>query len=259
MGGVATITKEQENEIRRYLFGQLPDADEERLELRLLTEPAFVEEFDTVVDEVTDQYVRDELDTGERKGFEKSYLVTPEGKQKVRFTSELLDRAAAERGPAVVKPIPEPGLFDRIRSFWQVHSLRVAATTAAIAIIAIGAYLLTSRPSLHYATVALSISTASRGEGPAPAKVKLESGVPGVEVNLAIPDQAKGAKDYRVKLVNGDEPEQDLPIEKRDNQTVTIKIPASLLNRGQYSIKMYRLTSDGTYTRIQGSYFFNVE
>jgi hypothetical protein len=203
VGGVATITKDLENEIRRYLFGQLPEADEERLELRLLSEPAFVEEFDTVVDEVTDQYVRDELEAGERKGFEKSYLTTSEGKQKVRFTSELLERAAAERGPAVVKPIPEPGLFDRISALWQVQSLRLAAIAAAVVMIVGGAYL-ALRPAMNYATLALSISTASRGEGPAPAKVKLESGVPGLEVNLAIPEQAKGAKDYRVKLVNVD-------------------------------------------------------
>ena len=58
MGGIVTIKKDQENEIRRYLFGQLPEADEEVLELLLLTEPAFVEEFDTVVDEVTDQIGR---------------------------------------------------------------------------------------------------------------------------------------------------------------------------------------------------------
>lgn len=221
-----------------------------------------MEEFDTVVDEVTDQYVRNELEASERKGFEKSYLTTAEGKQKVRFTSELLERAAAERDPVVVKTNPEPGLFDRIRAFWQVQSLRVAATAAAVAIIAIGAYLLASRPTnyaTNYATLALSISTANRGEGPTAAKVKLESGVPGVEVNLAIPEHAKGAKDYRVKLVNGDESEQDLQIEKHDNQTVTVKIPASQLNRGQYAIKMYRLTADGAFTRIQGSYYFNVE
>ena len=258
MGGVATITKEQENEIRQYLFGQLPEADEETLELRLLSDPAFVEGFDTVVDEVADQYVRNELEASERKGFEKSYLITAEGQQKVRFTSELLERAAAERGTAVVKTVPEPGLFDRIRAFWQVQSLRLVATAAAVAMIAGGAYL-ALRPAMNYATLALSISTASRGEGPAPAKVKLESGVPGVEVNLAIPEQAKGAKDYRVKLVNGDDSEQDIQIEKRDYQSVTIRIPASSLKRGQYAIKMFRLTPEGTFTRIQGSYFFNVE
>lgn len=258
MGGVATITKELENEIKRYLFGQLAEADEERLELRLLSEPAFVEEFDTVVDEVTDQYVRNELEASERQRFEKSYLTTAAGQQKVRFTSELLERAAGKRSTPVVKPIAEQGFFDRVRALWHVQSLRLAATAAAVVIIAGGAYLAT-RPAMNYAPLALSISTASRGEGPAAAKVKLESGVPGVEVNLAIPEQAKGAKDYRVKLVNGNEPEQDVPIEKRDNQTVTIRIPASSLSPGQYAIQMFRLTSDGTFTRIQGSYFFNVE
>lgn len=238
------------------MFGQLPEADEESLELRLLTEPAFVEEFDTVVDEVTDQYVRNELEDGERKGFEESFLTTAEGRQKVRFTSELLQRAAAERGATVA--VSAPGFLDRVRAFWQVQSLRVAATSAAVMIIAAGAYLI-SMPSKNYATLSLPISAASRAEGPAPAKVKLESGVPGVEVVLAIPEDAKGAKDYRVKLVSGDRPEHDLTIDKRDDRTVTIKIPASLLTRGQYAIQMSRVTSDGSDTRIPGSYYFNIE
>lgn len=257
MGGVATISKDQQNEIRRYLFGQLREADEESLELRLLTEPEFVQEFDTVVDEVTEQYVRNELDGSERKSFEKSFLTTVQGQQKVRFTSELLDRATAERGSAIVTPSPEPGFFDRMRAFWQLQSLRLAAIAAAIAMIAGGAYL-ALRPAMNYATLALSISTANRGEGPVPGKVKLESGVPGVEVNLAIPEHAKGANDYRVKLVGG-ESDQDLQIEKRDDQTVTVKIPASLLKRGQYAIQMSRLNPDGSYSRISGNYYFNVE
>ncbi len=256
MGGVATITKDQENEIRRYLFGQLPEADEESLELRLLTEPAFVEEFDTVVDEVADQYVRNELKDSERKGFEESFLTTAEGRQKVRFTSELLERAAAKRRPAVA--VEAPGFFDRLRAFWQMQSLRVAATSAAVVIIAAGAYLISS-PTKNYATLSLAISTAKRAEGPAPAKVKLESGVPGVEVTLAVPEQAKGAADYRVKLVSGDDSEHELTIDKRDDQTVTVKIPASLLSRGQYAIQMSRVNSAGPDTRITGSYYFNVE
>ena len=258
MGGVRTINREQENEIRRYLYGQLPEADEESLEIRLLSEPSFVEEFDTVVDEVTDQYVRNELSGSERKGFENSYLRTAEGRGKVRFTSELLERAAAERGVAAPVSLGEPGFFDRLRAFWQVQSLRLAATAAALAMIA-GGYYLTLRPAMNYAPLALSISTANRGEGPTPQKVKLESGVPGVEVNLAIPEQAKGAKDYRVKLVSGDGTEHDLKVEKRDEQTVTVRIPASLLSRGQYAIQISRLNPDGTDTRIPGNYYFNVE
>lgn len=254
MGGVTSISKDQENEIRRYLFGQLPEADEERLEIRLLSEPSFVEEFDTVVDEVTDQYVHDELQGSERKGFEESYLRTAQGRRKLRFTSELLDRAANRDVPG---PVIQPGFFDRVRAFWQVQSLRLAATAAALAMIA-GGYYLTLRPAMNYATLALSISTANRGEGPTPQKVKLESGVPGVEVNLAIPEQAKGAKDYSLKLVSGDGTLHDVQIEKRDDQTLTVKIPASLLSRGQYAIQISRLDA-GTVTRIPGNYYFNIE
>jgi hypothetical protein len=259
VGGVATITKDLENEIKRYLFGQMPEADEEDLELRLLSDPEFVEEFDTVVDEVTDQYVRDELEGSERKGFEKRFLTTAAGQQKVKFTSELLERAAAERGRTVVKPVPEPGFFDRISAFWQVHSLRIASTAAAVVIIAVGFYLIWPSGSTNYAMLSLSISTANRAENAAPAKVKLESGMAGVEVNLAIPEQAKGAKDYQIKLVSADLSEHDLKIDKRDDQTVTVKIPASLLSRGQCAIQISRLTPNGSYTRIPGSYYFNIE
>jgi len=256
LGGVTTINKDQENEIRLYLFGQLPGPEEEGLELRLLTESAFVEEFDTVVDEVTDQYVRNELNESERKGFEKRYLTTAEGRQKVRFTSELLDRAATQRGGAVVA---ESGFFDRVRAFWQVQSMRLAATAAAVVIIAAGLFLIWPSGSTNYAQLSLSISTATRSDGPSPSKVKLESGVAGVEVNLAIPEQERGAKDYRVRLVDAEGSEQNLTIDKRDDQTVTAKIPASYLSRGSYAIQISRLNPDNTETRIPGSYYFNIE
>lgn len=262
MGGVATITKDQENEIRRYLFGHLPEADEESLELRLLTEPAFVEEFDTIVDEVTDQYVRNELEDSERKGFEESYLTTAEGRQKVRFTSELLERAAAERGPAMARLVGEPGFFDRLRAFWQVQSLRLAATSAAVVIIAGGLFFVWKSfqdVPTNYATVNLTISTVNRAEGPAPQKVKLESGVSGLQINLAIPEQAKGAKNYLVKLDSGDRPGQNLVLYQHNDQTVTVRIPASQIPRGNYAIRVFSVASDGTEQRISGNYYFDVE
>jgi hypothetical protein len=65
--GGCIIIKEDKIELRRYLLGQLVDADEERLELRLLTDPAFGKNFDAVVDEITDQYAGNELPGEERK------------------------------------------------------------------------------------------------------------------------------------------------------------------------------------------------
>lgn len=62
-----------QNEVRRYLLGQLEAAGEERIELRLLTDPSFGEEFDTIVDELTDQYVNNELTDEERERVEKYF------------------------------------------------------------------------------------------------------------------------------------------------------------------------------------------
>ncbi len=57
--GVSIIITEEKNEVRLYLLGQMGEAEEERVELRLLTDPSFGEDFDTVVDEITDKYVGD--------------------------------------------------------------------------------------------------------------------------------------------------------------------------------------------------------
>ena len=64
--GVSVIVKNDKNEVRRYLLGDLEEADQEQLELRLLTDPAFAEEFDTIVDELTDEYVASDIDDNDR-------------------------------------------------------------------------------------------------------------------------------------------------------------------------------------------------
>ena len=91
------IVTNVQKEVRRYLLGQLEEAEQERIELQLLTDPSFGEEFDTVVDELTDQYVRDELTDDERKRAEKYFLNTPVRQQKLEFAKELLSHADAER------------------------------------------------------------------------------------------------------------------------------------------------------------------
>ena len=94
---MSIIINEDKNEVRRYLLGQLGEADQERLELRLLTDPSFIEEFDTIVDEIADQYAGDEFKGEERKRVEQHFLRSAERQQKVQFARELMERAASER------------------------------------------------------------------------------------------------------------------------------------------------------------------
>ena len=122
--------------MRRYLLGELGGAEEENFELRLLTDPAFGEEFDTVVDEIMDEYVHDELQGDQRQRVEQYFLTTTERQHKLEFASELLRRAEVQRGPVEKITVPavletKPGLLDKIRAFFAKQSFAQFATTAA--------------------------------------------------------------------------------------------------------------------------------
>ena len=50
--------------------------------MQLLSDPAFGEEFDTIVDEITDEYLKNELPDDERERVEKHFLRTAERQNK---------------------------------------------------------------------------------------------------------------------------------------------------------------------------------
>lgn len=253
--GVSIIINEDKNDLRRYLLGLLGEADEERLELRLLTDEGFVEEFDTVVDEITDQYVGNELGADERKRVEQYFLTSKERQQKVQFADELMQRAAAER--SVQNPAPEPGFFERLRAFWtnQPVFFRTATTMATI-VIAVGlVFVLYPRqnPSGTYTAVNLQMSAGDRSTGSEVKPVRLDSAA-GIRIDLALPEQWRDAKSYRVELQDEKERLRDLPIAERTPQSLIVTIPANEITQGGYIIRLY---ADGQ--RVRGSYHFNVE
>jgi hypothetical protein len=230
-----------------------------------LTDPAFSEEFDTIVDDLTDQYVENEFDAAERERIEKYFLRAAERQTKLEFASELLRMASVERGDVVaataVQPVAasEPGVFDRVRAFWRGLSVaHVVATAAAVIAIAIAVSFLPrgDHSSGSFATVDLTISSSTRALGAVPARVRLQPGDSGIRINLTIPQTYTKAKDYRVKLVSDDATERDLEITQRRDQIVSVLAPA---NRGSYVIQVSAVNADGTEQRIPGSYFLNVE
>jgi hypothetical protein len=261
---VSTIINEDKNEVRRYLLGQLEGADEEQLELRLLTDAAFGEEFDTVVDEITDQYVGNELAGEERKRVEQYFLRSPQRQIKGQLATELLQRAELERGNghAAAAAIPsKPGFFELIRLFWnnQSFALRTATTIATILIVVGIAFLMWPRnpASGTYALVSLQISTGDRASGAETKTVRL-AGNAGIRIALTLPDQATEPKSYRVELVDGQERSRDLPAE-RNAQSLLVTIPANEITPGAYIIRLHAVNPDGTEQRVRGSYYLNVE
>ena len=258
-----------QNEVRRYLLGQQEEAEQERIELLLLTDPSFGEEFDTVVDELTDQYINNELTDDERERVEKYFLNTPERQRKVEFATELLSHASAERGQraersqvATVRPIVEPAapsLLDQFRAFWRRPSFAHVGLSVAVLLVVAGLvfFLWSFNNSPASVRLDLALNNSNRAESAPPPRVQLAGA--DLEVNLTLPEQAKEAKGFRLKLVDENGVEQDLTIDERTDQTITATIPAALLSRGSYVIQLSMVKPDGSEERVRGSYNFVVE
>lgn len=262
---MSIIIKETKNEVRLYLLGHLKDEDEERLELRLLTDPAFVADFDTVVDEITDEYVGNELRGEERKRVEQYFLRSAERQEKARFARELFRHAAVERGSSVVNvPVPpDPGWWDRASEFWnrQALSLRFASIFATLVIMAGIAMLVvpTRNPtSESYASIALKSSSSVRSVGSEIPSVKPQPGDAGIRIEMTLPDGSPRADSYRVNL-QGEQGSRDLPVAEQNDRSVVVIVPTAELPSGSYVIHLSAVNADGTEQRIGGSYVFNVE
>lgn len=259
------IIKEEKNEVKNYLLGQLQEDAEERLELRLLTDPAFCEEFDTVVDEITDQYVGNQFQGEERRRVEQYFLRSAERQNKVRFACELLRQAELERGGEVenVPVAPVPGLWERARLFWNAQSLSLRFATIFVTFVILAGLAMLLMPTRNstapvYASIALGISNSERSVGSEVTSVKPPPGATGIRIELALPDEALQAKSYRVSLT-GEQGTRDLPVAEQSGRSVVVIVPVQDVPRGSYSIRLFGLNADGNEQRVPGSYFFNVE
>ena len=231
--------------------------------MRLLTDPSFTEEFDTVVDELADQYAGDELAGKERERVEQYFLTSAERQQKVHFARELMQRAATQRGVRRVAAAPATGFFESVSAFWrsQSVSLRTAMAMAAVLIVVGLAFVMRSAVIPGSGTdtlVALNITTSDRASGAEIQSVKLEPGTRRLRIELKLPDQTPEGQNYRVELLDDQQQSRNLSIEERTAQSLIVAIPANEIAPGSYIIRLYAVNPDGTEQRIRGNYFFNV-
>jgi len=107
---------DEERQIRRYLLGQLAEADQQRIDERFFLDDEFHEKMQTLERELIDAYVRGELDEDERRPFETYYLATPRRREKVAFARVLLRGAS----PAAAAAQPEAPAADQpARRWWR--------------------------------------------------------------------------------------------------------------------------------------------
>lgn len=90
--GASTIVQAEKDKLKQYLLGQLPEADEEQVEVSLLTKPDYAEEFDILANEITDQYTAREFEGEELERVEKYFFKSTERRNKLRFALALNER-----------------------------------------------------------------------------------------------------------------------------------------------------------------------
>jgi len=121
-----------EEQIRRYLIGELAEDEIRRVEERIMSDREFSALATFVEDMLVDDYVEGRMEERDRESFEKLLLATPQGAEKVRFTRALKEYAANAR-PKEYRPKRNAGFGQ------SVFGLpRWALVAAAIFLIAAG-------------------------------------------------------------------------------------------------------------------------
>ena len=265
LGGESIIISEDKISVRRYLLGQLGEAEEERLELRLLTDASFIEEFDTVVDDIAYQYAGDELEGEEQKRVETYFLRAAERQHKVQFARVLLQLAATEHdGERDDGEKTTPGFFERIRGFFRGQSIALRTATALATLLIVVGLGFQFRSVFFPATgpdarITLNINTSDRASGSETQSVKLEPGTRSLKIELILPEQFSQEQNYRVELLDEKGSPRNLKIQERTPKSLTVTISADEIAFGSYNIHLHAVNPDSTERRIRGSYSFTRE
>ena len=254
------LNNHDQAQIREYLLGKLTEAEQEKIEERLMLEDEFFDEFEVSKDELVEEYCAGELGQAERKWFEEHFLASAEGRQRRAFAVAM----DCLRQPVPIEQPQRPGLhdkrtlFERIAAFIKGQPWAVA-TIAAVIVLAVvfGGLRISSRGGGQTFNATLTTSALRRGsEGPAPDKLHLPPNTNKLQLLLELPKPATAGARYQAQL---DDRVKTRPVELAgsDSQSVTVIIPTELTPRGEYSIQLTLTTPDGTTQEL--SYLFNVD
>ncbi len=271
-------SKEQET-LRQYLLGRLPSGELASLEERLLTDSAFYEELLIAEDELIDQYLRGRQSQGERESFESHFLLTAERQQKTRFARSLnkyldglenkaSEEMVAEEDPAEESiPAPDPDVRKRnFFSFLPGNPVLSYSMTAALVLL-VGAVSWTALRNLRNPTqtdpgqvFAVVLTPGLTRAGGDQASFRIPSDFATLQLQLTLP--AAGYQSYRAELLTternsvwaGDGLQPDAA---SGNKFINLAIPARLIKRDDYQVKLSGRRGDGVDEDVT-SYVFRV-
>ncbi|HTC94116.1 MAG TPA: hypothetical protein VK699_11725 [Terriglobales bacterium] len=103
------MQQSEKKSLRRYLLGEAAGEEQSQIEQRLLTDEDYFNELLRTEEELTDEYVRGELQQGEKENFELHFVNNPERREQVEFARDLNRYLSTQTiKPAVPSACDEP-------------------------------------------------------------------------------------------------------------------------------------------------------
>ena len=256
---------EEQEVIRQYLLGLLPQDRLPQLEERILSDSVFYEELLIAEDELIDQYLTNELSEAERKSFETRFLLTPERQQKIRF-ARTLKKYVATVEPRKLAPELRPAPV-KFFAFLR-YPIVASSLAAAVLLLVFGSSWVFVRnwrspeqlqpESRNVLAVVLTPGLTREG-----GETKRISILPGIEtVQFRLELSAINYQTYRVVLLTSESAdvwsrENLKPETLAGEKFLRVSLPAKTLRRDDYQIKVSGWLGDGNYEDI-GRYPFRV-
>jgi tetratricopeptide (TPR) repeat protein len=125
---------EDKSLIRAYLLGELAEAERQVFEQRMMTDDGFYNQVLLAEDELVEEYALGRLTGDEKESFEASFLSTPEGREQVSLTNDLI-RYASKQSAEKREPVSR---FQTVRGNWSSFNSYAGLLAAAVVILAVG-------------------------------------------------------------------------------------------------------------------------
>jgi hypothetical protein len=171
-GKEGVLTQPSDDQLRRYVLRQLPDAEAEAIEAAYFDDSALAARVDDADDDLARAYVDGTLEPADRAAFERS-LDVPGRAARVAFIGGITAAAAQSRGSA----LPMPPAMRSPGTAWT------ALAAAAVLLLAVGGWWLLA--PIPPATPAPQAD--AQPPGPAPTVPAAPATAPDVVVALALP------------------------------------------------------------------------
>src|SRR5689334_439514 len=254
------LNNQDQAQIRQYLLGKLSEAEQEKIEERLMVEDELFDQFEASKDELVEEYCAGDLEHAERDWFESHYLASAEGRQRQAFALTMdyyMKRHASNPAPRTVTPLPRPTFFERFATFVRTQPWGVA--TASIVLVATVAFisLRNSQGQVFEATLENAVVKRGGDEAPPLAHIQLPSNTSQLKIHLRLPKPAPAGTSYKAVLddrIN----RKDVDIVASDAESITVSISPKQVPRGWYTLDLLATTPNGNPPPTL-SYSFTVE